>query len=322
MRLGCRACGRTFKVLDNYHGKIGKCPKCGHQLTVALPEPPPALSVTTAEQVKIPQTLRGPASRLPKRRYCGVAIAGFAFSIAGACTLGLTGLVGIVLGLIALARIRRSDGLLRGKGLAVSGLVLGGAWVVMLTLPAVVLLVAYHQEMVEAAWAERAQSNMQQVCAAALHYAEKNNSKFPSADSWLQSLTTQGYLKSSVVNDPGQPSRGRIFAMNALMGGSTIKQHHDLVVLFFEVTPSGPLAGGRGDFPASPCHGNTFIVGFADGHAMRIDLDGLNNLCWTEEQAHLRAEQAMKEAEESKKLRDELVEIGGKLILLFLFGGD
>ncbi len=56
-----------------------------------------------------------------------LAIASFVCSIAGIFVTGL-GLVGIILGHIALGQIKRSNGYERGHGFAVAGLIIGYVW--------------------------------------------------------------------------------------------------------------------------------------------------------------------------------------------------
>jgi hypothetical protein len=59
--------------------------------------------------------------RVPKTS--GLAIASLICGIGGLCTLGLGGLVGIILGIIGLVKIGKSGGQLKGKGLAIGGIV-------------------------------------------------------------------------------------------------------------------------------------------------------------------------------------------------------
>jgi hypothetical protein len=55
----------------------------------------------------------------------GGAIASLVCSLLGLVTCGLSAIVGVILGIVALRRIHRSQGMLRGRGLAIAGIVLG-----------------------------------------------------------------------------------------------------------------------------------------------------------------------------------------------------
>ena len=69
-----------------------------------------------------PATLAAPP--LPEGpKTSGLAIASLICGIAGLCTCGLGGLVGLVLSLVAMGRIRRSRGELGGRGIALAGLI-------------------------------------------------------------------------------------------------------------------------------------------------------------------------------------------------------
>ena len=58
----------------------------------------------------------------------GLAIAALILSIAGPCTC----IVGLVLGIVALKKIGRSQGALGGRGLAVAAIVVAAAWILIL----------------------------------------------------------------------------------------------------------------------------------------------------------------------------------------------
>ncbi|MCX5671055.1 MAG: SUMF1/EgtB/PvdO family nonheme iron enzyme [Planctomycetota bacterium] len=69
----------------------------------------------------------------------GLAIASLVAGILGLCTAGLGGIAGLVLGIIALRKIRRSGGALRGRGLAIAGLIVSVCTVLVWVLAAVVV---------------------------------------------------------------------------------------------------------------------------------------------------------------------------------------
>src|SRR6266851_10317814 len=58
----------------------------------------------------------------------GLAIASLVLGILGFCSFGLTALVGLILGIVSLARINRSNSALKGWGLALAGTVLSAVF--------------------------------------------------------------------------------------------------------------------------------------------------------------------------------------------------
>jgi len=66
-----------------------------------------------------PGAAGGPAAA----KTSGLAVASLVAGMLGLCTAGLGGIVGLILGAVALRRIGRSSGLLRGRALAITGLI-------------------------------------------------------------------------------------------------------------------------------------------------------------------------------------------------------
>jgi len=62
---------------------------------------------------------------VPQAKTSGLAIAALVCGIAGLCTAGLGGVVGIILGIVAMVKVKRSAGQLKGKGLAIGGIIVG-----------------------------------------------------------------------------------------------------------------------------------------------------------------------------------------------------
>ena len=61
----------------------------------------------------------------PQAKTSGLAIAALVCGIAGLCTAGLGGIAGIILGIVAMVKVKRSAGQLKGKGLAIVGIIVG-----------------------------------------------------------------------------------------------------------------------------------------------------------------------------------------------------
>jgi hypothetical protein len=70
----------------------------------------------------------------------GLAIASLVLGCLGFCSYGVTSIVGLILGIIGLRQIKRSDGALGGKGLAIAGIATSG--VSLLIMPALIAALA------------------------------------------------------------------------------------------------------------------------------------------------------------------------------------
>lgn len=101
------------------------------------------------------------------RTTCGMAIASLAFGISSFMCFMFTGLVGVILGVIALSKISGSNGRLGGKGLAVAGIVTGAMGCVW-TLIAPALMLPAIQQVRVAARRVHVMNNVRQITLANL----------------------------------------------------------------------------------------------------------------------------------------------------------
>lgn len=235
-------------------------------MSTTLPDPPPPAAPATSAA-----------------KTSGLAIASLVFGILGFCLPVVGGLTGLVLGLVGLGKIKKSAGGLTGRGLAVAGIVVSAASVLVhlavaaliaITIPAV-------NQALEAAKATATTNNLKQLCTAAQMYATDNKDRLPPAATWPQALRPYG-IADVVMSDPGRVQDGRAFAMNAQVGGvrqSAIAQP-GRTVLFFECKPGSPPSGGRELMPDQPRYAGRYFVGFCDGHVERVPPDGLDTLLW------------------------------------------
>jgi len=185
----------------------------------------------------------------------------------------LGGLLGLVLGIIALVIISRNASRLKGKGRAIIGIVFCA--LACLISPVVAVLIP--------AWAAArmtvnltvSMGNMNGLCKAALTYAENHDKKLPSAESFPQVLQIPEYM----LKDPFLPSTARGYSMNAEFSNAVVTSPQAAkTVLFFECRADAPCAGGRTNLRALPGHRKGYVIGFLDGHVEVVaprDVDGL-----------------------------------------------
>ncbi len=203
------SCGRMLQADEGHAGRRVKCPACGAEITV----PSEATAVQTAEptaprsspvQAEEPPSPATDDERRRRRREAdddddrprrrrfedddedddqppradqktsGKAVAAL---VLGLLSCGITGLPAIILGIISLIEINNSRGRLRGKGMAVAGLVLGG--LSFLAAPVMFgLLIPAVQKVREAAGDVQSKKNLVQM-AIAMHNFNDANGHLP-----------------------------------------------------------------------------------------------------------------------------------------------
>lgn len=236
--------------------------------------PPPA---PPTRQGEIPRDADAPTSRM--------AIASLILGVLGFCT-GITAIVGLILGVIGIRQIQRSNGKLRGQGVAVAGVAIS-AGALLIAFLAVVVLVGVTMPAVgiarQAATQARATAEARQIAQAMMQYHTSYRSEFPPVDAWRSALTTVDELDEQTDGDGG----GKTvipggFSMNAALDGM---HAYDVAepgrtVMIFE-TPSGsPLSGGREVMAGEPLNADGFVIIFVDSTVELVPADQLDELIW------------------------------------------
>ena len=208
----------------------------------------------------------------------GLAIASLVCGIAGFCTGGLAGIVGLILGIVALCGIGKSQGQRKGKGLAIAGIVVS---IVSLVALVAFVLPALHQARALANEAA-SKSNLKQLCNGAHLYATSHRQIMPPADSWPQVLTQEFGISDRGLSDPADPDAGRGYAINRYVAGQphTVANQPVRTVLFFECRFGSPTAGAADLLADEPRHPNGYVIGFIDGHVESISPEMVGGLIW------------------------------------------
>ena len=89
----------------------------------------------------MPPRMAAPAYSGPSKT-SGMAIASLVLGILGFCTCGVTAVVGLILGIIAQSKISKSQGQLKGSGLAIGGICVSGVALVLVPINAGLFLPA------------------------------------------------------------------------------------------------------------------------------------------------------------------------------------
>jgi prepilin-type processing-associated H-X9-DG protein len=233
-------------------------------------------------------------------KVCGLAIAALICAIAaamldmiGLCTVGvgavlgfLVGIVSLILSIMAMRKVRRSEGQLGGRGMAIAGLIVSIAAILLGLAVAGLMGGVMFFALTEAkghAQQTTCQNNLKLLCVATLNYSVDHKGQFPPADTWPEALKEGRYISDGgILTCPGKANAGRTYAMNAKLGDVHIEQvrRSSETVLFFECSPGAPPAGDRADLPPEPPHAGGWLVGFCDGHVEVVSLNRRDQLVW------------------------------------------
>ena len=126
-------CGRQLQVRDEHAGRRVKCPACGEETTApsaaaiqpeaSAPYSPAAQPERRARRFEDDESereVRGPRGR------SGKAVAALVLGFLSFCLWLFAAVPAIILGILSLRDISRSNGRLKGQGMAIGGLVTAG----------------------------------------------------------------------------------------------------------------------------------------------------------------------------------------------------
>jgi hypothetical protein len=213
-----------------------------------------------------------------KAKTSGMAITSLVLGILGLFSCGATALIGLILGIVALVKIRNSEGRLAGNGLAIGGIIVSGIFLLTIPIFAAMLLPALAKAK------ERAQTiscvnNVKQLSLAVRMYASDNNDHFPSAANWCDAV--QNYVGSPRPFQCASDSNLRCaFAYNQKLDGLKDDEINPQTVLFFESSTGWNAAGGPELFDAHKHSRTRIVVGYADGSVHQLPRSQLETLRW------------------------------------------
>jgi hypothetical protein len=236
----------------------------------------------------------------PEPRTSGAAIASLVLGILAFCTFGLTGIPGVILGLVGLRSVRRGRGAVKGRGPAIAGIVTSAVglllWLIALVLIALVpfvlsaLLVTRHaaQTRIQAPhvvaraastseMAAQSMIGMKVLADAARAFAEEHGGRLPTAEEFAGGL--EPYFKQEPR--PAAP-QGRAFAMNEALAGARLADiaNPDRTVLFFETCEGGDGVGGRETLRPLDGPDDAYVVALADGHVAWVPKEEIDQFAW------------------------------------------
>jgi hypothetical protein len=214
----------------------------------------------------------------------GMAITSLVMGILGIITCGITLLlsapIGLILGAIALNKIGKSRGQLRGKGLALAGIIVNGITLLLIPVFAAMLLPALGAAK-QKAEAINCVNNEKQLALAIRIYSGDNKDKFPPAATWCDAIQNEVGHSQKVFKCPAANSASRSdYAFNAKLDGMDQAKVNPQTVMIFESDGGWNADGGSELMIGKPRHARMFVVALADGSVQQVREAQLNTLRW------------------------------------------
>lgn len=208
-----------------------------------------------------------------------LAKASLAFGVLGFITLGLTGVLGLILGIAALFKTRHHPvSLFRRRGLAVFGICLS-----LLSFLEPVLILRLERGR-RVARQTVCKSNLAALGTVLLLYVKEHDAQFPPAQEWCKAILSWNYLHFE--KNPPCPElemkKGLPFAFNDSLSGRRLTDlpRPERTVLLFESVGGENDAGGPERLPVRPRHPDGYNIIFTDGHVETVPKWRIPFLVW------------------------------------------
>jgi type II secretory pathway pseudopilin PulG len=209
-----------------------------------------------------------------------MAIASLILGLLGLLTAGLAAIPGLILGIIALVKISRSQGRLEGTAIAIAGIAVSAVFIVMMPIMAAMLLPALARAKSKAQ-SVQCLNNVKQLNLAIIMYADDYQGKLPSPENWCDLVKPYLGGSDAAFKCGAQPNARCSYAFNASLAGRKISDvpAPAETILVFSSDDGWNQSGGEAVLEPHR-HGNIFTYGCADGHAEVRRQGVLSHLKW------------------------------------------
>ncbi len=247
-------------------------PEFAEALRASAPPPP---------RPPIPGIL-APMAGAAQPKTSGLAITSLVLGVLGLFTCGATALVGLVLGIVAMVKIEKSQGQMGGKGVALAGTIVSGVFLLFIPLFAAMLLPALAKAKQKATTIQ-CMNNVKQLNLGLVMYASDYKDQLPAGSNWCDAL--QQYVASNpnvFVCRQGKAGERSHYAFNARLAGVSTRDISApaQTVLLFETEGGWNVSGGKELLLATPRHNGVYNVGFVDGHVESVRAENMKKLRW------------------------------------------
>lgn len=222
-----------------------------------------------------------PVDEVSNARISELAIASLILGILALPTCGISGIIGLIMGIVALVQVRRHRESLKGHGIAIAGIAASGFFTLVISFIIIYMMVPAYNRYANDSYYTSCLVNTRSITTAIMMYQMDYNDYNPSAVNWSEAISP--YLRSSdVFHCPATDTKEQCYAMNKVFCGKKIDYTYDLssVILIFESKAGHNQSGGPELLPSTPRHFESikrpgtdeeesvgvYNVGFADGH--------------------------------------------------------
>ena len=209
----------------------------------------------------------------------GVAITSLVLGILGVFTCGITALIGLIFGIIAMVKVKNSGGKLGGGGIALAGVIVSGIFLVMIPLSAALMLPALAQAK-QKAQAIQCANNLKQLALAVRIYSGDNKDQLPPAATWCDAIRSDVGSDKPFQCPAGKPNMRCNYAFNTKLGDMDDGKVNPNTVMIFESDSGWNANGGPELMINKPRHTRVYLVAFADGSVQQLRESQLNTLRW------------------------------------------
>jgi hypothetical protein len=218
----------------------------------------------------------------PPAKTSAMAVTSLVLGILGMFTCGITALIGLVFGIIALVKVKNSGGRLGGFGLALAGTIVSGIFLLMIPMFAAMMLPALAAAK-QKAMEINCVNNETQLAEAIKVYSGDNGNHFPPAATWCDVIKNEAGGNEKVFKCPAANSGSRCdYAFNAKLDGMDESKINSQTVMIFESDGGWDANGGKELMLTHARHenGRVFVVAFADGSVQQLRASQLATLRW------------------------------------------
>jgi len=251
------------------------CPKCGSE---------------NPEGVKLCQScswvISGVSTVIPAEdaKTSALAITSLVLLILAPLTLCLTALPALIFGIIALVKIEKSNGRLKGRGFAIAGI---AAPVVLIPVLAMLLAILMPALGKVKHLAQRmvCSTNLQGLGTAISFYSSDYDDKFPTGSKWCDLLIDNADVSQKSLVCPSALGGDRCsYVMNENAEKLGPDAPADMVLLFETSQPVWNAVGGMELLSTGNHKGEGCNVLYVDGSTEFVRTENIGTLRWTEEE--------------------------------------
>ena len=178
---------------------------------------------------------RSPRFHLPRPpvKTNGLAIASLVLGICGIISCGLTAVIGLILGIVSMKQVRKSNGTMGGGGIGLAGTIVSAVFIVFAIPMGAALFLPALAAAKQRAMTIQCLNNVRQLSLAARLYAENHEEHFPAATNWCDALKEYVGNNTVVYKCPAAKSvEGCDYAYNSQVAGLDVKNVNPLTVFF------------------------------------------------------------------------------------------